>query len=612
MFTSLLALADNALAVNALAVNALADNALADKEIDVSAHLGQSTTLILAAIGLIVAFFLVRPELWKRMLFDRIDPRPAALMRIVFGAVVLWTFIDLTREARFLFTDEGMWLTKMARKNYGGKLGVLYDPEHGFEHWYDVFNAMWGKFTVLHLRSDPPFVYSLYGLMLGSITLMTFGVYTRITTVLSWILVEQIYRYSPLFYTGGDTVVRVFLFLGMFCRWGEAYSFDTWRRTRRAILGTAESLPPLRWIPAWPQRLMMVQLAIIYSATGLLKTGGTWMNGTALYYSLCLDHFYRMPEQINVATFMQYIGVLKVMTVFVRWWELLFPVVLIGMAVNCFERERRSGVWPHAATWRRWLSYALIAGAFVCGAVVAGIAARYFLPPARFTLVPPEKFAAVFTAVALAVPALCVAIYFVLRRSSPRGFRLVFHWLLGRRFWLVWGFAMHIGIDIGVNVGTFAEVMMAAYFAWPSGDEVDRAWRYLLSRPAAPGEHGRPVRARTLVRWIRAPFDRLGYRAPGKRYRIHHGPDETSIRHAALLRPWDLGDRLAFVADATVPTRKLVLVVEGDPQRYTGADAGRMLMKILPGLWWLRPLRRLPVLGAAAGALAVTLLHQRP
>ena len=35
-----------------------------------------------------------------------------------------------------------------------------------------------------------------------------------------------------------------------------------------------------------------------------------------------------------------------------------------------------------------------------------------------------------------------------------------------------------------MNVGTFAEVMMAAYFAWPSGDEVDRAWRYVLSRPA--------------------------------------------------------------------------------------------------------------------------------
>lgn len=588
-----------------------------EKEVDVSAHLGQATTLGLLGIGLVLAFFILRPELWKRMLFDRIDPRPAALMRIFFGAVVLWTFVDLIRDARFLFTDEGMWLTKMARKNYGGKLTTLYDPEHGFEHWYDIFTVLWGKFTILHFRSDPAFVYSVYAAMLTSITLMIFGVYTRITTVLSWLLVEQIYRYSPLFYTGGDTVVRVFMFLGMFCRWGEAYSFDTWRRNRRAILGIGKNaaaavLPPLRLIPAWPQRLMMLQLAIIYSATGLLKTGGTWMNGTALYYSLCLDHFYRAPQQINVATFLQYTGILPVVTVFVRWWELLFPVVLIGVAVNAYERERALGTWPKAGALRRWLSYGLLAGSFVCGAIIAGWGAKYFIPPDRLAALAPELFAPVFTAITIAIPVLAVLIYFALRRFSPRGFRLVFHWLLGRRFWLVWGFMMHIGIDIGMNVGTFAEVMMAAYFAWPTGDEVDRAWRYMLSRAAAPGEHGRPVRKKKIVRWLLAPFDRLGYRRPGKSYRIHHAPDEASIRHAALLRLWDLGYRLEFVADEAVVSRKLVMTIEGDTTRYHGAAAGRMLLKILPGLWWLRPLRHIPVLGTAAGAFAVVLLRQRP
>src|SRR5689334_9331829 len=107
-------------------------------EVDVSAHIGEATTVLFTAIILLFGFFLVRPELWRRMFFTRIDPRPAALMRIVFGIVVLWTFVDLIRDAKFLFTDEGMWLTKMARKNYGGKLTQMWDPEHGFEHWYDI------------------------------------------------------------------------------------------------------------------------------------------------------------------------------------------------------------------------------------------------------------------------------------------------------------------------------------------------------------------------------------------------------------------------------------------------------------------------------------------
>lgn len=584
---------------------------LDDKDVDVSAHLGQATSLTLAAIALVVAFFVVRPELWKRMLFDRLDPRPAAVMRIAFGLVVLWTFSDLARDARFLFTDEGMWLTKMARKNYGGKMTTLWDPEHGFQHWWDIFPAIWGKFTILHIRSDPQFVYGLYALMLLSITTMTLGIWTRTSTVLSWILVEQIYRYSPLFYTGGDTVVRVFLFLGMFCRWGEAYSIDAWRRHRKLILGGASELPALRRIPAWPQRLMMLQLAIIYSATGLLKSGGTWIDGTALYFSLCLDHFYRFPQQIYVATFMQFIGVLPVVTVFVRFWELLFPMVLVGMAVNCFERERRDGSWPSAPAWRRWSSYALITAAFACGAPIAGWGAYYYIPPQYFPVVPHEAFPVFFGAASALVCVLCVAVYFTVR-NRPIASKVVFHWLLGRRTWLIWGFLMHIGIDLGMNVGTFAEVMMAAYFAWPSGDEVGRAFRYVMSRPASPGEHGRPRRKRRWAAALLAPIDRLRWRKPGRAYVVHHNPDETSVRHAALLRLWDLGERLQFVADEGVSSRKLVIEIEGERGRYVGAAAGSMLLRIFPGLWWLRPVRRIPVLGTAARALAVVILRQRP
>ena len=144
------------------------------KDVDVSAHADLSTSLILAAIGLLIAFFAIRPELWRRMFFQRVDPRPVGLMRIGFGLVVLITFLDLLKPhgplddsvARYLFTDEGLWLTDMARKNYGGHLKTLWDPEHGFEHWYDLFKAMWGKFSILHFRSDPPFVFAIYGVML--------------------------------------------------------------------------------------------------------------------------------------------------------------------------------------------------------------------------------------------------------------------------------------------------------------------------------------------------------------------------------------------------------------------------------------------------------------
>ncbi len=586
---------------------------LAEGEIDVSAHLPQATRVILAAIALLIAFFVVRPEIWRRMWFERIDPRPAALTRIALGSVVLWTFVDLIRDAQFLFTDQGIWLAKMARKNYGGRLGTLWDPEHGFEHWYDIFIAAWGKFSILHFRSDPAYVYTIYGIMLACLVAMVLGYRTRLMTVLSWILVEQVYRYSPLFYTGGDTVVRVMLFCGLFCRWGEAYSIDSWRRTRKAILAGATELPSLRRIPPWPQHLMMLQLCIIYSATGLLKSGGTWMNGTALYYSLCLDHFYRFPEQIYVASTLQYLSILPVVTVWVRWWEVFFPVVLIGVAVNAYDRDRAQGRWVSAPPWRRWLGYALFAGAWVCGSYIAGLGAYYWIPEAVLRgRIEQAQLIPLVTAAVIAIGVLVVALHFVLRKRFPRGYHFVYHWVLGRRVWLIWGFAMHIGIDLGLNVGTFAEVMMAAYFAWPRGDEVERVWIYLLSRAAAPGQHGRPIRKRKWLRYALAPIDRLRWRAPGRIYTVYHHPGEASVRQAALLRLWDLGHRLEFVADGSVPARKLVLEIEGRRERPVGAAAGRALITVMPGLWWLMPLYWIPVVGTACGALAVLLLKQRP
>src|SRR5262249_53758017 len=200
-------------------------------------------------------------------------------------------------DARVLLTDDGMWLTSMARARWSGSLRYLWDPVHGFEHWWSPLQAMLGLPSVLHLRSDPPLVFTIYTMLFVSLTLMTLGVWTRWTTIACWILVEQLYRYQGLFYTGGDFVIRSFLFLGMLSQWGEAYSVDAWRRQRRLLLGGAQQFPALRQIPAWPQRLMMFQLTYIYVVTGLMKNGPTWRNGTALYYTLNLDHFYRVPAQ---------------------------------------------------------------------------------------------------------------------------------------------------------------------------------------------------------------------------------------------------------------------------------------------------------------------------
>ena len=574
--------------------------------IDVSAHLPLATGVLWALLGLALLFFALRPELWRRLWFQRVDPRPAALLRIVFGLSVLWTVVDLLPVARFLFTDEGLWLPKMARRNYGGEFRSLYDPEHGFEHWYDLLLAFWYRFSLFHIRADPPFVYTVYAATLVSLSLMIAGVKTRVTTITSWLLVNSIYVYSPIFYSGGDTVVRVFLFLGMLTRWGEAYSLDAWWRRKRLVLAGAPQIPPLRPIPAWPLRLMMLQLAIIYCATGALKSGHTWTDGTALFFALNLDHFYRHPAQIYLVTFLQAIWVLPLATWITRFWEMLFPLALLGALLRGHERERLAGTWPATPTWRRALSYACLAGLFACVATIAALTASYFYDPAIGPWrISKQQAAWLFGALVLVVPALLLAGYLALRRWRPTWHRFVLRWLLGKRLWLGVGVVMHLGIDLLMNVGTFVQVMLAVYIAWISGPELDAFWRALMSRPQAPGVGQRPAYKQRWKTLLLAPIDRLRYRLPRPAYLVHHHPDPDSLRRAALLRVWDLGGRLQFVADPGLAPRQLCVVTPGSAAatRLCDAEAGRALIPALPGMWWMYPWCLLPGLSRLCGAL---------
>lgn len=575
--------------------------------IEVEPHLELTTTLLYVGLALLVAFFLVRPELWRRLWFDRVDPRAAGLLRIAMGLTVLLTFADLFGLlGEFLFTDEGLYLTEMARKNYGGDLKKLYDPAEGFEHWYDGVRALGGKFSLLHVRSDKPFVYSMYAVMLAANVCLILGFRTRIATFVTWLLMHWFYGYSPVYYTGGDTVIRILMFLALFADWGQAYSIDAWRWRRRAILAGSETVPALKRIAPWPMRLMMLQIAIVYCATGVLKSGRTWMDGTALYYALNLDHFYRVPAS-GILTILHTLWVTRLATILVHWWECLFPLALLGAVLRAYERDRAKGLWPKPAIWRRGVGLFLVAGMLGVSVYVGGLVVFYYLPPPYGWDVPTTKLWARDLTWALAPPviALAVAGYVRLRRNRTAR-EILLYWVLGKRFWLVVGVGMHLGILLGMNVGTFVHIMLASYLAWIRGEDIDRFWRVLLWRPARPGFGGRPERPRhkfgRLAFRLVSPLDRLRYRVRPRPLVVLHDGEESRVRRLALIRCWDVASRVEFERFDAVGPEFAVRTETGTIVR--GESAGRALLGVLPGLW---PLGLLP---AVSGRAALWVLHQ--
>jgi hypothetical protein len=681
------------------------------KEVDVSAHIDVATQSLFIAAALIVLFFVLRPELWRRIWFSRLDPRGAALARMALGITVIWTFADLLfLQGEWLFTDQGLFLTEQARKNYGGKLRQLWDPEQGFEHWWDFFIVLSDRFTVLHLRSDPPFVYAMFALLFAVAFLMVIGWRTRITTVLTWFMVLQLYGYTPIYFAGGDTVLRVMMFCAIFTDWGQAYSVDAWRRRRKAVLvHGATQVPALKHIAAWPQRFFMLQLACIYCATGLLKSGPTWADGSALYYALNLDHFYRVPMHYTVA-WAHKLYITRVMTVVVHWWEMLFPIAIVGEALRGWDHDVEKGVWtPPVPRWtlyalivaasvwaiwtqplwmktlplfivaglvyveRRWFgpakpvakpalikpgagpaefkpaeakavetkpveakpveakpaaatglqpilawairlgSWACVLGVLIVAAYMVRLGVLYYYAPAKNVsgwLADKELLQTLASATALTIPLVVILGIAAARRWAPKIYLFIRDWLLGKRVWLGIGLLMHIGIDLTMNVGTFVQVMYAVYPIWLWGHNVDSMWRFLLWRAAKPGEADRPALPakgwRRLLARLAAPYQRIVHRVRPQPWVVVHGPVELGIRRAALLRCWDLGERLDYQLD---PGRTGEAIGLRDPEGklFTGATVGRELISLLPGLWWLWPISVFP----GVGRLAMAILRQR-
>jgi hypothetical protein len=107
------------------------------------------------------------------------------------------------------------------------------------------------------------------------------GWMTRYATPIAWFLTISVHARNPLVITGGDAVLRMLLFWGIFLPLGASYSVDSLSRPR----------PPKR-VLSMASVALVVQVWSIYLFAGLMKYGAEWRNdGNALYMALSVGHF---------------------------------------------------------------------------------------------------------------------------------------------------------------------------------------------------------------------------------------------------------------------------------------------------------------------------------
>ena len=472
--------------------------------------------MLLCASTLALQFILHR-ESWRRLWLRAEDPRALGLFRIVFGVMCLGNITNLWPLSTYLFTDEGLFFTDVARRVFANNQflgfgdGIQGDVPYGFFDAAAVIEFLKGPKYSLLFFWDSPAAYHVHFVAFEVACLcLIVGFKTRYTKWITWFLFHSIILRNNVFWEGTENVYRCFLFYLCLSRCGAAYSVDNWLRCRRlraqgrlserdgpgggAGLAPSEEHPRgleaiYRRIPGWPRVLMILQLGALYCYTGTVKNGPVWHKGDAFYYALNLDHFYRFEPQRLSAIFGT--NVFRLMTWVTHYWVALFPLVIAGLIIRFHRRERI----PRLEGWMLWTArVGWIVFGLACGALA--YAALPVHVPKGWTL---ERLQTVFAGFWLGGMIVIGGLWTWLRYAPPQlsigARRYVLdidwfcRWFLGRRVWLTLGLIFHTHLVLMMNIGWFTPATASVYVAMLSGEEVARVLAGIgraLSRVGAP------------------------------------------------------------------------------------------------------------------------------
>ena len=209
---------------------------------------------------------------WNEFWFQPISSIPLGVFRMVFGVLALAYALLLLPERFLWFGSRGV----LPLADSDAYNGTGAGPAHfdllafsGADHWLTLFFA----------------VFLLAALFL------TLGFWTRTSAIIVYLCINTLHSRDNVIHNSGDTVMLVMAAYLILSPAGAACSLD---RLWRIFRGTEDDTTPL--VVPWAQRLMQLQIAIVYLAASLSKAGGEkWVNGTAAYYPLHLPETARFP-----------------------------------------------------------------------------------------------------------------------------------------------------------------------------------------------------------------------------------------------------------------------------------------------------------------------------
>jgi uncharacterized membrane protein YphA (DoxX/SURF4 family) len=235
---------------------------------------------------------------WDQFWFKSIDARQYAALRIVFGCLSLVYFLGLLPYVETQFSGSG-WLSdseQIASQN-GGSWSLFFIPA--------------GKHAIT-------LAYAIILSGIVSATLMAVGWHSRLSAGITWLIWVSLWNRNPLLLDGDDAVLKLMCFYLMLSPCGNFWSVDAYNREKP------------QFVSVWPLRLMQFQVALIYFVSGWVKFHSQeWLDGTILQYVLSHPQYSRWDGWLILYNAI-IMPLLAGLAWFIRWWELLFPLLLLN------------------------------------------------------------------------------------------------------------------------------------------------------------------------------------------------------------------------------------------------------------------------------------------
>ena len=190
---------------------------------------------------------------WNHWWFRKAPPHAIALLRIIFGAYLLFFFSLRLPHVPTLFSNAGLTLPN-----------DLIIPEF---------------LLPLFTPPSPLVAYGIFTILLLALFSFTIGAATRTSAGIATLL--YLYELNLFFHQGMTSYIRLFLFilvLFTFSDAGKAFSYEMWAKHRSWFA----------WEPGsvLVQRLIAIQITATYLGVGWQKIWlPDWQGGEVLYYS---------------------------------------------------------------------------------------------------------------------------------------------------------------------------------------------------------------------------------------------------------------------------------------------------------------------------------------